>query len=81
MVLKDKLKEATLKKASDSLALFSFKKENSRGFKAFDSLEKLNQVTPKQQRIHDSTFRAGINLAMQIVRDQMKINVLKKELE
>jgi hypothetical protein len=80
-LIKSALDEAILQKDTDSIAFARFKMENANQFKAFDSLTKIHQITAELQNIHDSLVQSGVNLAMKFIRDQMKINDLKKEPE
>jgi hypothetical protein len=78
-LLNSKLNEAIGQKKDDSAVFAQFKTENANLFKTFDSLTKTNQITAEQQKTLDSLKQAGIQLAMKVVKDQMKINDLKKE--
>lgn len=80
-LLKTRLGDAFLQKDIDSIAFSKFKTENATNFKTFDSLKKTNQITAELQNNHDSLMQLGVNLSMKIVKDQMKINDLIKELE
>jgi len=78
-LLKTKINEAIRQKDDDSIVFAQFKTENANLFKTLDSLTKIHQITEEQQKNLDSLKQAGIQLAMKVVRDQMKINDLKKE--
>ena len=80
-LIKTRLNEAITQKDTDSIAFANFKSENATNFKIFDSLTKTNQITTEQQHNHDSLVQLGVNLSMRYVKDLMKINDIKKEID
>ena len=68
----------TTQKIKAEKELADFKMGEAKSFKEYDSLRSNNLITPELQSKHDSLFAKGVNLAMNIVHIQMKLDSLQK---